>query len=97
LLPLALTSPFWESLAFTLIFGLISSTTLVLLVFPYYYLGAEYLRMRVSRSGFFKWLALNVLVVGLIGGLSKTPGLGFLAFLVLNIILIVLKKFRNKK
>jgi multidrug efflux pump subunit AcrB len=38
LLPLALNDPFWEGLAYTLIFGLISSTILVLLVFPYYYL-----------------------------------------------------------
>jgi multidrug efflux pump subunit AcrB len=44
LLPLALNDPFWEGLAFTLIFGLISSTILVLIVFPYYYLIAEALR-----------------------------------------------------
>ena len=46
LIPLALTSPFWEGLAYTLIFGLASSTILVILVFPYYYLGGEYLRMK---------------------------------------------------
>lgn len=44
LLPLALTDPFWEPLAFTIIFGLLSSTFLVLLAFPYYYLGIEWLR-----------------------------------------------------
>ncbi|MEO1060840.1 MAG: efflux RND transporter permease subunit [Actinomycetota bacterium] len=44
LLPLALTDPFWEPLAYTIIFGLVSSTFLVLLSFPYYYLGAEKLR-----------------------------------------------------
>jgi multidrug efflux pump subunit AcrB len=38
LLPLALNDPFWEGLAFTLIFGLLSSTVLVLFVFPYFYL-----------------------------------------------------------
>lgn len=37
LLPLALTDPFWESLAFTLIFGLLSSLILILLTFPAYY------------------------------------------------------------
>ncbi len=46
LIPLALTSPFWEGLAVVLIFGLLSSTLLVLTVFPYYYLGAEFLRTR---------------------------------------------------
>lgn len=46
LIPLALTSPFWEGLAVVLIFGLLSSTLLVITVFPYYYLGAEFLRTR---------------------------------------------------
>jgi multidrug efflux pump subunit AcrB len=41
LIPLSLTSPFWQGLAVVLIFGLASSTFLVLTVFPYYYLGAE--------------------------------------------------------
>lgn len=50
LLPLAMSDPFWEPLAYTIIFGLISSTTLVVLAFPYYYLAAEWLRMRVSRG-----------------------------------------------
>jgi multidrug efflux pump subunit AcrB len=50
LLPLALSDPFWEALAFTIIFGLISSTFLVIFSFPYYFLGAEWLRMRVSSS-----------------------------------------------
>lgn len=50
LLPLALSDPFWEALSFTIIFGLISSTILVIISFPYYYLGAEWLRMRFSRG-----------------------------------------------
>jgi multidrug efflux pump subunit AcrB len=50
LLPLALSDPFWEALAFTIIFGLISSTFLVIFSFPYYYLGAEWLRMRLSKG-----------------------------------------------
>lgn len=70
LLPLALTSPFWESLAYTLIFGLLSSTLLVLLVFPYYYLGGEYLRLKVRRRSLFLWLGLNIAgaVVGRVPG-----------------------------
>lgn len=52
LIPLAITSPFWEGLAYTLIFGLASSTLLVVLVFPYYYLAGEYLRLKTSA--FFK-------------------------------------------
>jgi multidrug efflux pump subunit AcrB len=44
LIPLAVTSPFWEGLAVVLIGGLLSSTFLVITVFPYYYLGAEFLR-----------------------------------------------------
>ena len=55
LIPLAITSPFWEGLAVTLMFGLLSSTMLVIFVFPYYYLGAEFLRIRTAR-GFKKTL-----------------------------------------
>ena len=50
LVPLAITSPFWQGLAVVLIFGLLSSTVLVLTVFPYYYLGAEFLRIRTGRA-----------------------------------------------
>ncbi|HIA91855.1 TPA: efflux RND transporter permease subunit [Candidatus Saccharibacteria bacterium] len=41
LLPLALNDPFWEPLAYTIIFGLASSTILVILSFPYYYIMSE--------------------------------------------------------
>ena len=44
LLPLALTNPFWEALSFTLIGGLISSTIMVLIAFPVYYLAVEKVR-----------------------------------------------------
>lgn len=60
LIPLAISSPFWEGLAVVLIFGLLSSTLLVITVFPYYYLGAEYLRLRISRKAALLWLALSV-------------------------------------
>lgn len=50
LIPLAITSPFWEGLAIVLIGGLLSSTFLVITVFPYYYLGAEYLRIKFSAG-----------------------------------------------
>lgn len=41
LLPLALDDPFWSPLALTIIFGLISSTTLLIFAFPAYYYGLE--------------------------------------------------------
>jgi multidrug efflux pump subunit AcrB len=44
LVPLALSDPFWESLSLTLICGLLSSTFLVVVAFPYIYLGGEVLR-----------------------------------------------------
>lgn len=50
LLPLALSEPFWESIAFTLIFGLLSSTLLVVTIFPYYYLVAEVLRDWIKKK-----------------------------------------------
>ncbi|MEM9651261.1 MAG: efflux RND transporter permease subunit [Actinomycetota bacterium] len=46
LLPLALSDPFWEALGYTIIFGLLSSTFLVLVAFPYYYLAIEAVRDR---------------------------------------------------
>jgi multidrug efflux pump subunit AcrB len=49
MIPLAISSPFWEGLAIVLIGGLLSSTFLVLTVFPYYYLGAEFLRVKSSK------------------------------------------------
>lgn len=50
LVPLALSDPFWQPLAYTLIFGLTSSTILVILSFPYYYLGVERLREWKNRK-----------------------------------------------
>ena len=44
LLPLALSDPFWESLGFTLMGGLVSPTVLVLICFPSFYLGLESVR-----------------------------------------------------
>ncbi len=44
LLPLALSDPFWQALAYTLIFGIISSTVLIIISFPYYYLVVEWIR-----------------------------------------------------
>lgn len=58
LIPLYYSDPFWEGLTVTLMFGLLSSTFLVLTVFPYYYLGAEYLRLRIRRRIFALWLVL---------------------------------------
>ena len=46
-LPLALSDPFWEALGYTIIFGLLSSTFLVLLAFPAYYLAIEAVRDRI--------------------------------------------------
>jgi len=48
LTPLALSDPFWQPLAVTVIFGLISSTVLIILAFPYYYLATYWLRSKLS-------------------------------------------------
>jgi multidrug efflux pump subunit AcrB len=62
LIPLTLSSPFWQGLTVVLIFGLLSSTFLVITVFPYYYLGAEFIRLRVSRKAVLFWLALTIAI-----------------------------------
>lgn len=49
LLPLALTDPFWEPLAYTIIFGLLSSTILVILAFPAYYSVLERFAGKITK------------------------------------------------
>lgn len=95
LIPLAVTSPFWEGLMVVLIFGLISSTFLVVTVFPYYYLGAEYLRLHIRRSHFLLWLAGTVAVTVLVAwfvnlwwGLLMVP---------LSIMLVALQGFYSRR
>jgi multidrug efflux pump subunit AcrB len=98
LIPLYLSNPFWEGLTVTLMFGLLSSTFLVITVFPYYYLGGEYLRMRVSRRGFVSWVIPNIVVLAVVGILAGPKYLG-LAFLGFNLLVIIGKiaKRRFKK
>ena len=50
LLPLSLADPFWESLGFTLMGGLVSSTILVLVAFPAFYLGLEAVRTPIRNA-----------------------------------------------
>lgn len=66
LIPLALTSPFWEGLAVVLIFGLLSSTFLVVTVFPYYYLAAEFVRRHVNRRTGLLWIVLTAACAALL-------------------------------
>ncbi|MBA3757841.1 efflux RND transporter permease subunit [Candidatus Saccharibacteria bacterium] len=94
LVPLAILSPFWEGLVVVLVCGLLSSTFLVITVFPYYYLGAEYLRRRFKRRHFFPWLILNAAVVASLG----VSGLGALilpVLLAVNLILFFRKKLQK--
>jgi multidrug efflux pump subunit AcrB len=97
LIPLAVTSPFWQGLAVVLIFGLASSTFLVLTVFPYYYLGAEYLRMRISRLGFFKWLAVTVVVTVVVTMLAKSTLVALACALVVSLAWLTLRKVNLRR
>jgi multidrug efflux pump subunit AcrB len=66
LIPLSIISPFWQGLAVLIIFGLLSSTFLVVTVFPYYYLGAEYIRAKINRKvGLSIVAAVTLAIVGL--------------------------------
>ncbi len=95
LIPLAITSPFWEALAVVLIFGLLSSTFLVVTVFPYYYLGSEYLRRRINRRTGISWLVLTIV---LIMGLSKAAApLAIVAPFLAATVVIVVKRIARKK
>lgn len=90
LIPLTLSSPFWEGLGVVLIFGLLSSTFLVITVFPYYYLGAEFLRQHVNRRTGLSLLGLTV-------GLGILLGKAFLLAPILAIVLIKLIKMGLRK
>ncbi len=95
LVPLYLSDPFWEGLTVTLMFGLLSSTLLVVTVFPYYYLGAEFLRLRTRRSMFMLWLGLAI-VMAVIFGLLKQPAIIPLAILVMTLILVFVIKYNKR-
>jgi multidrug efflux pump subunit AcrB len=95
LIPLALASPFWEGLTVVLISGLLSSTLLVIFVFPYYYLGAEYLRVHISRKSCLLWLGLTILAAVALGP-AKLPGLTPLVSILVIVVLTVLSKRRKR-
>jgi multidrug efflux pump subunit AcrB len=82
LIPLTLSSPFWQGLTVVLIFGLLSSTFLVITVFPYYYLGAEFIRLRISRKAALLWLFLTIALTIALG----KPGL--LPLIALGVIIL---------
>jgi hypothetical protein len=94
LIPLAISSPFWQGLAVVLIFGLLSSTFLVVTVFPYYYLGAEYLRLHISAKDFFIWAALTT--VGTVAFVNISGAIGFL-FVPLSLLVVVLQHFFKRR
>lgn len=76
LIPLAISSPFWQGLAVVLIGGLLSSTFLVVTVFPYYYLGGEYLRTHVSRKTALIWIGSIVVVAVLVSKVVPSAAAG---------------------
>jgi multidrug efflux pump subunit AcrB len=95
LIPLAITSPFWQGLAVVLICGLLSSTFLVVTVFPYYYLGAEYLRLRIRRRDFFTWLFI-VVVLSVVVGKLATPAIGLSIIPLSWLYLIIYAQIRRR-
>jgi HAE1 family hydrophobic/amphiphilic exporter-1 len=54
ILPLAFTDPFWEGLAYSLVFGLTSSTLLVVFAYPVFYSMLEHIRRFTWRKVFKK-------------------------------------------
>ncbi|HSX34190.1 MAG TPA: efflux RND transporter permease subunit [Candidatus Saccharimonadales bacterium] len=96
LIPLYLSDPFWEGLTVVLICGLLSSTFLVITVFPYYYLGGEYLRTRIGRTPVLTWLGLSIALS--FGAVKAGAGKAIpLIILVVLIGVIVASKVRRKR
>jgi multidrug efflux pump subunit AcrB len=54
ILPLAFADPFWEGLAYALVFGLTSSTLLVIFAYPVFYVALAHTRRFVWRKVFRK-------------------------------------------
>lgn len=52
ILPLAFTDPFWEGLAYSIVFGLTSSTILVVFAYPVFYAMLEHIRRFTWRKVF---------------------------------------------
>lgn len=97
LIPLAIMSPFWEGLAVVLIGGLLSSTFLVVTVFPYYYLGSEFLRAHINRWQGLGWITATIILIALYLKLPETAYLLvplFAALLVLSTSRQI-RKYRN--
>lgn len=96
LIPLAIMSPFWEGLAIVLICGLLSSTLLVILVFPYYYIGVEFMRQRVGRKAGLAWLGLTILLIaGLV--VLKATAFALLAPVVSALLVWFISRQRKKR
>lgn len=96
LIPLALTSPFWEGLTVVLIFGLLSSTFLVVTVFPYYYLGSEYLRSQISRKKALLWLGLSAIAAAALAQTKLAP-LALVGPVAVALALAVFEKAKHKR
>ncbi len=96
LTPLAILSPFWEGLAVVLIFGLLSSTLLVVLVFPYYYLGVEFLRMRVGRKYGLTWFLLSVALLATLVSVGL-PQIALLAPVAVGLAMWLAVRRRHKR
>jgi len=95
LIPLAIMSPFWEGLAIVLICGLLSSTFLVILVFPYYYIGVEFMRLHISRKAGLTWLACTILLIALLVSL-KALAFAPLVPIVVALALWAISRWRKK-
>ena len=97
LIPLMLSSPFWEGLAVVLIFGLLSSTLLVLTVFPYYYLGAEFVRLRISRTACLLWIALSIAAIVVFAKTGMSAAIPLTPIVVALVQFLFIKACRKRK
>jgi multidrug efflux pump subunit AcrB len=95
LIPLTLSSPFWEGLGVVLIFGLLSSTFLVVTVFPYYYLGAEFLRQHINRTTGIGWLILTIILISVL--VKVSAGIVLLAPIIAALLIWGVKRLATRR
>lgn len=96
LIPLAITSPFWEGLAVVLIFGLLSSTFLVITVFPYYYLGSEFLRSHISRLAGVLWVVFTIGILAALIALGASK-VAIIAPILAGVVVYAIPKAHKKR
>jgi hypothetical protein len=76
-----------------LIAGLLSSTFLVITVFPYYYLGSEFLRRRFNRRTGVSWTVLTIAFAMILA--KAAPAAAILSPVLATVIMVLMRRLNR--